>query len=493
MSFLDAFQGYHQIPFHEEDQEKMTFVTDRGTYCYTVMPFGLKNAGATYQRLVNRLFHDQLGRNMEAYVDDMLVKSLLAEEHPTDLEECFKTLRRFQLKLNPTKCAFGVSAGKFLGYIVHHRGIEVNPEKIKAILEMPAPRSIKEIQQLTGRIAALGRFLSRSAEKGLPFFKALSRTKDFVWDVECQEAFNELKKCLASPPVLTKPKMGEPLYLYLAVAEEAVSSVLVREENKRQRPVYYTSKRLSGAEAWYSPMEKLAFALVVSARKLRPYFQAHSIIVLTDQPLRQVLGKPELSGRMLKWSMELMAFDIEYRPRSAIKAQALADFIAEGFELGRSREDSSGAWMLAVDGSSNPGGGGAGLMIKSPEGQSWLYALHFEFRVSNNEAEYEALIASLKLAAQLGAKHLNVQSDSNLVVQQVKGEYEAREDHMTKYLVFVQELLSHFSSVHIEHVPRSQNAEADALSRIPLASFPTNSKQILIESLPQRSIDEAVE
>lgn len=109
---------------------------------------------------------------MEAYVDDMLVKSLLAEEHPTDLEECFKTLRRFQLKLNPSKCAFGVSAGKFLGYIVHHCGIEVNPEKIKAILDMPTPRSIKEVQQLTGRIAALGRFLSRSVEKGLPFFQS---------------------------------------------------------------------------------------------------------------------------------------------------------------------------------------------------------------------------------------------------------------------------------------------------------------------------------
>ena len=110
------------------------------------MPFGLKNARATYQRLVNMLFHNQLDHNMEAYVDDMLVKSLLAEEHLTDLEKCFKTLRRFQLKLNPTKCAFGVSVGKFLGYIMHHRGIKVNPEKIKAILEMSAPRSIKEVQ-----------------------------------------------------------------------------------------------------------------------------------------------------------------------------------------------------------------------------------------------------------------------------------------------------------------------------------------------------------
>ncbi|XP_052177558.1 uncharacterized protein LOC127791614 [Diospyros lotus] len=274
--------------------------------------------------------------------------------------------------------------GKFLGYIVHHRGIEVNPEKIKAILKMPTLRNIKE----------------------------------------CQEAFNELKACLASPPVLTKPRMGEPLYLYLAVADEG--------------------SELSTAEARYSPLEKLAFALVVLARKLRPYFKVHSITVLTDQPLRQVLGKPELSGRMLKWSMELTTFDIEYKPRSAIKAQALADFIVKGSGLGKSREDSLGPWMLAVDGSSNPRGGGAGLMIKSHEGQSWLYALHFEFRVSNNEAEYEALIVGLRLAAQLGARHLN-------------------------------------------------NMEADTLSRIASASFPTNSRQIFIETLPQRSINEIVE
>ena len=158
--------------------------------------------------------------------------------------------------------------------------------KVKAILDMSSPRSIKEVQSLTGKMTALGRFLSRLTEKDLPFYKALAKMKGFVWNSECQEAFGKLKEYLASLPVLTKPQMGEPLYLYLAVAEEAVSSVLVREEDRRQRPVYYPSKQLTEAEIRYSPMENLAFALTISARKLRPYFQTHTIIMLTNQLLR---------------------------------------------------------------------------------------------------------------------------------------------------------------------------------------------------------------
>ena len=150
----------------------------------------------------------------------------------------------------------------------------MNLVKVKVILDMSVPRNIKEVQSLTGRMTALGRFLSRLAkkgelaEKGLPFYKVLSKVKNFVWDDKCQEAFNKLKEHLASPPVLTKAQQGKPLYLYLAVAEEAVSSVLVREEEKRQRSVYYASKQLIGVEVRYSPMEKLAFALVISVRKV---------------------------------------------------------------------------------------------------------------------------------------------------------------------------------------------------------------------------------
>lgn len=149
MSFMDAFSGYNQILMHPEDQEKTSFMTSRGIYCYKVMPFGLKNVGSTYQRLVNMMFADQIGQTMEVYIDDMLVKSLDSEDHISHLQQAFATLRRYNMKLNPSKCSFGVSSGKILGYIDTHRGIEANPEQIRAIQAIPSPRNIKEVQRLT--------------------------------------------------------------------------------------------------------------------------------------------------------------------------------------------------------------------------------------------------------------------------------------------------------------------------------------------------------
>ena len=159
----------------EADQEKTSFITSQGLFCYKVMPFGLKNAGATYQRLVNHIFRTQIGRNVEVYVDDMLVKSLDEDKHLDDLRETFDTLRRHQMKLNPSKCVFGVSSGKFLGFMVLQRRIEVNPDKIQAILDMEPPKNIKEVQSLIGQIAALNRFVSRATNKCLPFFKILRK------------------------------------------------------------------------------------------------------------------------------------------------------------------------------------------------------------------------------------------------------------------------------------------------------------------------------
>ena len=170
LSFMDAFSGYNQISMDPNDQEKTSFVTGQGTYCYRVMPFELKNAGATYQRLVNKMFQKQIGTFMEVYIDDMLVKSIKAELHITHLAEAFQILKSYNMKLNPAKCTFGVSTGKFLGFIVNNRGIEANPDKIKAALDMLPPSNIKDIQRLTGRIIALSRFVSRASDKCRPFF-----------------------------------------------------------------------------------------------------------------------------------------------------------------------------------------------------------------------------------------------------------------------------------------------------------------------------------
>ena len=195
---MDAFSGYNQIKMDEADQEKTSFITSQGLFCYKVMSFGLKNAGATYQRLVNHMFRPQIGRNVEVYVDDILVKSVDEGSHLDDLQETFETLRRYKMKLNPRKCAFEVSSRKFLGFMVSQRGIEANPDNIQAILDMEPPKNIKEVQSLTGRVAALNRFVLKATDKCLPFFKVLR--KAFEWTDECRKAFQDLKDYLTRAP-----------------------------------------------------------------------------------------------------------------------------------------------------------------------------------------------------------------------------------------------------------------------------------------------------
>ena len=245
-SFLDAFSGYNQIKMHPMDEEKTAFMTERSCYCYKVMPFGLKNAGATYRRLMDKVVAPMLGRNVQAYVDDMVVTSLERSKHIADLEELFSTIAKYKLKLNPEKCIFSVEAGKFLGFLLTERGIEANPDKCAAILAMRSPATVKEVQQLTGRMAALSQFVYAGGEKGHPYFQCLKRNNRFVWTKECEEALVKLKEYLASPPVLCKPQLGTPLRLYFAVTEKAVSAVLAQEQDQIQKPIYFVSKVLQG-------------------------------------------------------------------------------------------------------------------------------------------------------------------------------------------------------------------------------------------------------
>ncbi|XP_050248675.1 uncharacterized protein LOC126695925 [Quercus robur] len=403
----DEDEGYNQIRMDEADQEKTSFVTSQGLFCYKVMPFGLKNAGATYQRLVNHMFRPQIGRNVEVYVDDMLVKSQDEGRHLDDLQETFETLRQ---------------------------GIEANPDKIHAILDMKPPQNTKEIQSLTGRVAALNR------------------------------AFEDLKVYLTMAPLLSPSVEGEELYLYLAVTPHAVSSALIREEDKVQRPVYYTSKALKGAEGRYPQMEKLAFALITASRKLRHYFQAHVINVMTDHPLKKAMNRLDAAGRLIQWAVELSEFDIRYQPRHAIKAQALADFIAE-FTPSHNEAEDSKRWIVHVDGSSTRHAGGIGVVLQSPEGDKLKHKVRLQYQTTNNEVEYEALLKGLELAKSVEAKSIRVMGDSQLIMGQVNGMYEAKEGRMKKYLGRVMRLVKRFEKADFVQIPREENVEADTIAK----------------------------
>ena len=203
MSFLDAFQGYHQIALAPKDQGKTAFISLDANYHYTVIPFELKNAGATYQRMMIRMFWDKIGHTVEVHIDDMVVKSKQEGWHIEDLQGAFEVLRQHKLRLNAEKCAFGVGVGKFLGYLITDRGIEINLDQIDAVKHLKPPSNSKEVQKLIGMLATLNRFISRFADHCRPFYQLLKKWKGFQWDEECDVAFQDLKDYLMQAPMLT--------------------------------------------------------------------------------------------------------------------------------------------------------------------------------------------------------------------------------------------------------------------------------------------------
>jgi hypothetical protein len=410
LCFLDCYSGYHQIAIKEEDQEKTAFITPFGAYCNTTMSFGLRNASATYQRAIQAYFKRQLNKNVEAYVDDVVVETRNSSTLIDDLEETLASLREYHWKLNPNKCIFGVPSGKLLGFIISQRGIEANPEKISTITNMKALSSIKDVQKLTGCMAALNRFISKIGERGLPFFKLLKHQEKFVWTPEADQALAQLKDFLTKPPVLTAPRKGEQVLLYLAATTHVVSTAIIVERQEDghaypvQRPVYFVSDVLSESKARYQPVQKLLYAVLITSRKVRHYFQEYSISVVTDYPFGDILRNQDGTGRISKWAVELGALTIDFKPHTAIKSQALVDFMAEWREnqlpTPTVRPEH---WVMYFDGSLNLEGAGAGVFLISPTGEQLKYVLQIFWKVSNNEAEYEALLHGLRLAASLGS------------------------------------------------------------------------------------------
>jgi hypothetical protein len=299
MSLLDCFSGYHQIYMKKEDKASTSLITPFSMYCFIRMPEGLKNAGSTFSRLSKTVLESQVGRNIFTYVDDIIVASKNKEDHLADLAETFANMLDARLRLNPEKCVFGVRQGKILGYLVSHRGIEANPTMIQAIINMTRPQSTRDVQRLTSRLAALNRFISKSAERSLPFLKRLCGAKDFAWGPEQAAAFASLKQHLSDLAILTSPDPTLPLLLYIVASPYAVSAALVQEQDRegttRQCLVYYVSEVLTTSKCNMTELEKISYAVVMASCKLRHYFEAFKVRVTSDRGLRELFRNPEAS------------------------------------------------------------------------------------------------------------------------------------------------------------------------------------------------------
>ncbi|XP_057482051.1 uncharacterized protein LOC130768985 [Actinidia eriantha] len=438
--------------------------------------------------MVTKMFKPVLGWIMDAYIDDMVVKNMKESDHLRDLSEIFAILRQHKLRLNAAKCAVGVGSGKFLGHLVTRRGIEADPEQIAAIDQLTSPRNAKEVQKLTGMAAALNRFI-----------KVLDRAPTLV--------HTGRRRIAPRLPcgIRTRYELG-----------------LVKEVAKEQHPIYFVSKTLTDRQTCYLPLEKLVLTLIVTSRKLMHYFQAHPISVYTEYPLKDILLKVDLTGRLSKWSLELGQFDIKFSPRMAIKGQVLADIVVEfslrlespeqnqskppqaeddnlrgvspelqelngntevdpgppeGDGTSDSREgtkdiieppqtDPTLVWEVHVDRAKNSQGTGARVVLKSLEGETFEQCLRFSFPATNNEAEYKALIVGLRSASKFGVRDLCIYSDSKLVVNQVMGKFEARGIKMAKYLRMAKSLINEFRTFKTKQVGRELNAHADSLAAL---------------------------
>ncbi|XP_020203843.1 uncharacterized protein LOC109789337 [Cajanus cajan] len=322
------------------------------------------------------------------------------------------------MRLSPEKCTFKVKGGKFLGFMLSARGIEANRDKCQAVLDMRSPSNLKEMQRLSGRLVALSQFLLRLADKISPMTKLLWKASAFSWNEPCEETFAALKATLATLPILTRPDPSSPLLVYLAVSDEAISSALP------------------------------------------PSSCTHQL------PIAKVLGKPELAGRMMAWSVELFQFDITFKPRGLIKAQCLADFVNELHPHGQFEEH---WWTLHVEGSSNCQGSEAGVILEGPKGIVLEQSLRFRFKASNNQAEYEALLARLRLAEDMGASRIKCLTDSKVVVEQ-----------------------ANFQEVLVGHIPREDNTRADQLARLAATKKPGQLRTIIQQEIDHPSFEAEV-
>ncbi|KAI5397438.1 hypothetical protein KIW84_063305 [Lathyrus oleraceus] len=240
-------------------------------------------------------------------------------------------MRKYKLRLNPSKCTFGVRSGKLLGFIVSEKGIEIDPAKVKVIQEMPAPKTKKQVKGFLGRLNYISRFISHMTATCAPIFKLLRKDQSCDWTEDCQKAFDSIKEYMLEPPILSPHVEGRPLIMYLNVLEDSMGCVLGHQDETRKKEfaIYYLSKKFTDYETQYSMLEKTCCALAWAAKRLRQYMLNNTTWLISKMdPINYIFEKPALTGRISRWQMLLLEYDIEYWSQKAIKGSVLADHLA---------------------------------------------------------------------------------------------------------------------------------------------------------------------
>jgi ribonuclease HI len=469
ISFMDGNAGYNQIFMAVEDISKTAFRCPGhiGLFEWIVMTFGLKNAGATYQRAMNYIFHELIGKIVEIYINDVVIKSLDHESHLADVRKTLECTRKHGLKMSPKKCAFGVSAGEFLGFLVHEGGIEVGKKSMKAIDEVVPPTNLKELQSLLGKINFVRRFISNLSQRVLPFSPLLRVKKDqkFVWSDEQQKAFNEIEEYMKEPPILVPPQLNKPFKLYVAADTQTIGSALIQEFEGKERVVAYLSRKLLDPETRYSAVEKLCLCVYYSCTKFQHYLlNAECVVYSKFDVIKHMLSMSILNGRIGKWILALSEFELRFESAKAIKGQIIADFITEHHGSSIYLLEIT-PWALFFDGSSCGKGGGVGILLISPKGEMFEFAIPIQPTVTNNQADYEALLRALQYLKEAKAISVEIFGDSELVIKQLNGQYECRNDILRNHYEESKKILKSFQLVILQHIPRENNGEENKLAQ----------------------------
>jgi ribonuclease HI len=359
---------------------------------------------------------------------------------------------------------------------------------------MEPPSTKKGAQRLTGRLASLNRFISRSAERNLPFFEVLKSADVFQWGPVRQRAFEVLKQYLIDLTTLTPPTPGAPLLLYVAASHSAVSAALVQEklegQVKKQAPIYFVSEVLSLSKKNYTELEKVLYAVLMASRKLWHYFQAYNIIVPSSQPFKDIMRKREATGRVGKWAAELNEFCIDYVHRSSIQSQPLADFIADWTPGAQEEETSKDAevWTVFCDGSWGTFGAGATAVLVAPSKAKTCYATRLDFSCTNNIAEYEALLLGLRKLKAMGIRRAVLKTDSQVISGHIDKSYKVRDPKLEKYLDTVRRIEASFEGFSVINIPRGENEHADLLAKSAAQGLPLPS-EVFFETIKAPSVE----